>query len=172
MVKMIGSLIIIISGLIGGRLMGYQFQQRARELKEFHSALHLLETEISYGHTLLPIAVERLANISPQPHKNYFNLFYKYLMNFQGLTADEAWMKTIKETARNFCLKNEDWEVLKLYGRGLGSSDDQNQIRQIKVAQKRLEQLEEKASSESEKMSKLWNYIGILTGMALVILLY
>ncbi len=172
MVKMIGSLIIIISGLIGGRLMGFQYIQRARELQQFINSLHMLETEISYGQTLLPLAVNRLIQISPQPHKRFFSQFYENLHPKLGLTADQAWQKVITETGGNFCLKTEDWEVLRQYGQGLGSSDDQNQIRQLKVAQKRLEQLEEKAREESEKMSRMWNYVGTLTGIGLVILLY
>ncbi|AZR73550.1 hypothetical protein BBF96_09215 [Anoxybacter fermentans] len=172
MVKIIGSLIIIVSGLIGGRLMGYQYTQRTRELQEFYTALHLLETEIGYVQTLLPQAMKRLASISPQPHKQFFALFYKYLQFSRGMTTDQAWQKTIDESQGNFCLKAEDWEVLKQFGRALGNSNDQDQIRHLKVAQKRLEQLELKSREEGEKMSRLWNYVGILTGIALVILLY
>lgn len=172
MVKIIGSLIIITSGVIGGRVMGYQYKQRTRQLQQFFHALHMLETEISYGQTILPLAVERLARVSLEPHKDFLKRFQEKLEPGQGLTADQAWQKSIDETAENFCLKTEDWEVLKQYGQGLGSSDDRNQIRQLKVAQKRLEQLESEARAESEKLNRMWNYIGVLTGIALVILLY
>lgn len=172
MVKIIGSLIIITSGIIGGRLMGYQYTQRVRELQRFFHTLHMLETEISYGQTILPIAVERLAQVSLEPHKNFLQRFQEKLELGQGLTTDQAWLKTIEESSTKFCLKVEDWEVLKQFGQGLGNSDDQNQVRQLKVAQKRLEQLEFNARTESEKLNRMWNYIGVLTGIALVILLY
>ena len=172
MVKVIGSLIIITSGIIAGRLMGYQYTQRTRELQRFLHALHQLETEISYGQTILPLALERLAQFSREPQKKFFQLFQKKIEPGQGLTADLAWLKSIEETSAKFCLKEEDWEVLKQFGQGLGNSDDQNQIRHLKVAQKRLEQLEFKARAESEKLNRMWNYIGVLTGIALVILLY
>lgn len=171
MVKWIGSLFIILAGFVGGRFIGYQYTQRARELQEFANALHLLETEIGYGQTLLPLAAARLAEISPQPHKGFFQMFHQVLQSFEGLTADQAWQKVITETANNFCLKSEDWEVLQQYGRALGSSNDQDQVRHLKVAEKRLESLEAKAREEAEKMSRLWNYVGILTSIMVVIIL-
>ncbi len=172
MVKMIGSLIIILSGLIGGRLMGYQYTQRTRELQEFYTALHILETEIAYGQTVLPKAIEKLAQITSQPHKGFFTLFYQNLQAYDGLTADQSWQKVIKNSLGNFCLKAEDWEVLKQFGHALGTSNDHDQVRHLKVAQKRLEQLELRANEEEKKMSRLWNYVGVLTSIALVILLY
>ena len=172
MVKIIGSMIIITSGIIGGRLMGYQYTQRTRELQRFLHAFYMLETEISYGQTILPLALERLAQVSLKPHKKFFQCFQEKLEPNQGLTTDQAWLNSIEETSAMFCLKLEDWEVLKQFGQSLGSSDDHNQIRQLKVAQKRLEQLEFNARTESEKLNRMWNYIGVLTGIALVILLY
>lgn len=172
MVKIFGSFIIILSGFIGGKLMGYQYVQRTRELQQFYNALHMLETEIGYGQTLLPLAVERLAQISNQPHKQFFLQYHYSLQAFEGLTADQAWQAVIIKNRDNFCLKDEDWEVLTQYGQGIGNSDDQNQIRHLKVAQKRLEQLVAKSKEIDEKMSRLWNYVGILTSIALVILLY
>ncbi|MCK4259789.1 MAG: stage III sporulation protein AB [Halanaerobiales bacterium] len=172
MVKMIGSLIIILSGLIGGKLMGYQYIQRTKELQEFYIALHMLETEIAYGQVLLPNAIKKLSQITPHPHKGFFALYHQKLQTFDGLTADQTWQKVIQNSMGNFCLKAEDWEVLRQYGHALGVSNDTDQIRHLKVAQKRLEQLEMIARVEEEKMSKMWNYVGILTGIALVILLY
>lgn len=172
MVKMIGSLIIILSGIIGGRFLGFKYLQRIRELQEFSTALHMLETEIGYGLTILPMAAKRLAEISPQPHRFFFQQFQQHLEAYEGLTADQAWQSVIDETQRRFCLQTEDWAVLRQYGRALGASNDQDQVRHLKVAQKRLEQLENKAREEGEKMSRLWNYVGTLTSIAVVILLY
>jgi stage III sporulation protein AB len=171
MVKWIGGLCILLAGFVGGRLIGFQYTQRARELQEFANSLHILETEIGYGQTLLPLAAARLAEISPQPHKGFFQIFQQHLQSFEGWTADQAWQKVITETAGNFCMRPEDWEVLQQYGRALGSSNDQDQVRHLKLAEKRLETLESKAREEAEKMSRLWNYVGILTSIMVVIIL-
>lgn len=171
MVKWIGSLCILLAGYVGGRLLGFQYTQRARELQEFANALHMLETEIGYGQTLLPLAAARLAEITPEPHRAFFHSFHRQLQSFAGLTADQAWQKVIAESIGSFCLKPEDWDVLQQYGRALGSSNDQDQVRHLKLAEKRLETLEGKAREEAEKMSRLWNYVGILTSIMVVIIL-
>lgn len=172
MFKMIGGLAIIFAGFMAGRCMGYQHIERNREIQEFFNLLSMLETEIGYGQTILPLAAERLAEISTEPHRRFFSLFREYLEAHQGLTADQAWQRVIAETARNFCMRKEDWEILRQFGRALGSSGGEDQVRHLKVAQKRLEQLEKKSGEEAQKMSHLWNYVGVLTSMALVILLY
>ena len=151
--------------------MGSQYTQRTRELQEFNTALHMLETEIDVL-TILPQAIEHLAMISPSPHKEFFESFIQQLQFSEGLTTQQAWEATIEEMKDSFCLKEEDWGVLKQFGRALGGSGDKDQIRHLQVAQQRLERLELEAKEEGEKMSRLWNYVGILTGIALVILLY
>ena len=171
MLKIIGGMAIILAGFVAGRFMGYRHIQRTRELQEFFSTLHMLETEIGYGHTLLPLAAERLAEITPEPLREFYARFRKYLESYQGLTADQAWQRVIAETAGNFCMRPEDWEVLQQYGRALGSSGGEDQIRHLKVAQKRLEILASNSREEAQKMSRLWNYVGVLTSMAVVILL-
>lgn len=66
----------------------------------------------------------------------------------------------------------EDYEVLEEFGKTLGMSDRVNQSRQLQVTLTRLDGLERDARDAQKRNERLWQYLGVLTGLLVVILLY
>ena len=60
--KLILSLIIIISAGIIGYVLAYRYVERNQELKNLYIAFQLLETEIMYSSSSLPIALKRVGD--------------------------------------------------------------------------------------------------------------
>ena len=88
------------------------------------------------------------------------------------MTADEAWEKSLKEFFFNSYIAENDYEILIAFGKYLGSTDKQDQIKNIRLAMNNLRQQELSSIQEKEKNEKMWRYLGVLSGIMVVLLLY
>ncbi|HHV17473.1 MAG TPA: stage III sporulation protein AB, partial [Thermoanaerobacterales bacterium] len=130
------------------------------------------ESEINYGHSPLP---EALRSISKKCEKDVTELFAetaKNLSSRDGLTAGEAWEKSLKDFYNNSYITDNDYEILLAFGKYLGSTDKQDQIKNIRLALSNLKQQEITSIEEKQKNEKLWKYLGILSGLMIFLLLY
>ena len=62
-------------------------------------------------------------------------------------------------------------EVIKALGVSLGESRKEGQLTQIELTAKRLEFLLHEAQGDRTRNERMWRYLGLLGGAALVILL-
>jgi stage III sporulation protein AB len=172
LLKVIGGIMVITSCSMIGFIMAGSYCQRPRVLRNLETALSMLETEINYGHSPLPEALE---NISNKCEKEVSGLFLNTSKNMklkEGITADEAWEKALKEFSISSSLSNSDMEILISFGRYLGSTDIEDQIKNIKLVLANLKWQGEIALEEKQKNEKLWKYLGVLSGLMVFLLLY
>jgi stage III sporulation protein AB len=172
LLKMIGGIMVIISCSMIGFLMAGSYCQRPRVLRNLETALSMLETEINYGHSPLPEALESISKKCEKEVSSLFLKTAKIMRLREGLTADEAWEKTLKEFSCSSFLSNSDIEILVSFGRYLGSTDREDQIKNIKLTLTNLKQQEKIALEEKQKNEKLWKYLGVLSGIMVFLLLY
>ena len=85
------------------------------------------------------------------------------------LSAEEAWNKSIEKS--NTYLNKEDIENIKSFGKMLGKTDKEGQVSHLELTKTFIEIQIEKARKEEEKNSKLYKTLGVLCGLALVIIL-
>lgn len=172
MLKLFGALMIVGACSICGLLIAIKYKQRPLELRNLRSMLNLLETEIVYGSTPLPLALERIAK---HANNNIAPLFEKtrdYLLTENGITADEAWQRALDDAMPNSYLIEEDLGILRNFGIGLGCSDKNEQLKNIQLVQELLKQQELKAENSRYQNERLWKTMGFLTGIAIVLLIY
>lgn len=165
----LGSLLLIISCGGLGLYMASRIRKRPVELRACLTALTLLDTEISWGITPLPEAFGILKERTEEPWALFFAELEERLQKGEG--AYEAWNATIAQQMKIFCLKPEDWQVIKDVGKGLGRSDGQEQHKQIELVKQQIALIKEDASEWSEKQAKMWSYLGFLGGIAGVLFL-
>lgn len=166
-----GSLVIISSSMIGFIVAGY-YKQRPEILRNLQGALSMLETEINYAHTPLP---EALKNVGKRCEKEVSELFIKtmrHLTKNEGLTAGESWEKALNEFSKKTSLKENEIEILTSFGKYLGISDKDDQIKNIKLTIANLKQQEALAIEERQKNERLYKYLGVLVGLAIFLLLF
>jgi stage III sporulation protein AB len=172
MLKMLGGVLtIIVATLIGFRIAA-RYAQRPKQLRHFASAMKILETEILYGATPLPDACLRIAMRVPNPVGRFFERVSGNLRDGSGRTADEAWQGALRETEEEMVLRPTDRDVLRSFGRTLGVSDREDQIKHIHLAIAQLAAEEVQARDEQFRNEKMWRYLGALLGLTIVILLY
>ncbi|MHB1406216.1 MAG: stage III sporulation protein AB [Desulfitobacteriaceae bacterium] len=160
----------LITGCGGiGLIIAGRIRRRPRELREFLTALSLLDTEIVWGATPLPEAFASLEERVERPWQGFFGELKDRLLS--GESAAMAWKGVVRAQSRQFALKLEDWQVIKDLGKGLGQSDRQQQHKQLELVQRQLALLQEQAGTWAEKQAKMWSYLGFLCGLAGVIIL-
>jgi len=170
--KLIGGIMVVLSSSMIGFIIAGNFKNRPNILRNLQVALSMLESEINYGHLPLPQA---LKSISKKCDKNVAELFAQVAQNLSsrnGLTANESWEKSLKEFFSNSYIVQNDYEILMAFGKYLGSTDKQDQIKNIRLALNNLRQQEISSIQEKEKNEKMWRYLGVLSGIMIFLLLY
>lgn len=160
---------ILISSTAIGYMFSLKYKMRRRMLKHIISSLNLLKIEIMYTKTPLNELLNKVANSSDNSINTLFRETAKILDLNTGYTAGEAW-EAFLNNWKNDYLKNEDKEILKSFGYGLGNSDTHNQEKNFDLAMELLKKQLENAEEDGKKSEKLFRNIGFLTGLAIVIL--
>ncbi len=153
-----------------GLTVAAKYRRRPMELRYLRSALQMLETEISYGATPLPEAMDRVGQRCEAGIAALFSLTRDKLLAGEGVTAREAWDEALAHFYKNSALNRADLAVLKALGSGIGISDRLDQVKHLRLAQEQLKIEEAKAEVEAEKNVKLYNYLGFLGGLTIVII--
>jgi stage III sporulation protein AB len=172
MLKLISSLLIITSCGLIGVLIARNYSLRPDELRSLQVALEMLETEIAYAAT--PLA-EALQSLAARADKRLSPLFEYILIEFRstpGCTAQEAWAKALKNFYPQTALRKSDLVILSNLSRALGISDRQDQTKHLRLAIKQVGAELARAQNDALKHVKLWNCLGFLSGMVIVLLLY
>lgn len=171
MFKVLGALCIIGGcGYAGIKLAGV-FGLRTEVLRFMQSGLNLLETEISYGSTPLPLALRRVGEKLDQKSGAPFLHAASVLELNRGATASEAWEEGVMLLSRDVPLSKEEISILTIFGRGLGSSAREEQLKNIALTREQLRIAEKAALEAREKNQKMWRYMGFCLGTVIVLLL-
>lgn len=170
--KILGALLIILSCSCIGFLGGQKIAARLKQLQKLRRDLTLLEMDINYAATPLPEALARLASLSEWPISFLWQETCAHLGNGEGLTAEEAWYKALKKFSSLTALTENDLAVIRDFGAGLGTANRQEQMKKFKLLQGQLSSLENQAEEIKQKHERMWRTMGVLTGIALVILLF
>lgn len=152
-----------------GLWLANRIRQRPLELRGCIMALALLDTEIVWGATPLPEAFGILKERLDTPWQDFYAELQERLQ--RGESASSAWKDTVLAQIAHFCLKQEDWQVIRDVGKGLGRSDRQEQHKQLELVQRQLALVKDQAEIWSEKQAKMWSYLGFLCGIAGVLIL-
>lgn len=163
------SILLILGCGSLGLYLAARIKKRPVELRECLTALTLLDTEIFWGGTPLPEAFALLKQRTEGAWRGFFAELERKVQ--EGESANTAWQQTIQKEEKNFCLKDEDWQVIQNLSKGLGRSDRQEQHKQIELVKQQVRDLQEQALLWSDKQAKMWSYLGFLCGIAGVIFL-
>lgn len=171
MLKFFGGAMVISVCTFYGFLIANKYKQRPLELRNLRSMLNLLETEIIYASTPLPLALDKVAKHASNNISQLFSKARDYLINSNGITAGEAWQKAINDTLPTSYLLEEDVGILMSFGTGLGCSDKEEQLKNIQLTKELIKQQELKAEGSRAQHERLWRTMGFLAGVAIVLLI-
>lgn len=172
MLKLIGGLLVISATGVAGWRVARGYARRPVELRQFMAALQVLETEITYVATPLPDAFSRLAEQVDQPAAAFFRQVAGELRSSRGISARDAWNQALAEYFPWSALSRSDLGILRGLGNSIGLSDREDQGKHLRLAAEQLKMALAAAEDQAAKNVKLWNYLGLLGGLLVVLALY
>jgi len=171
MIKVIGCMFIIASSSCMGYMLGAKYSMRVKELKFIKMSLQMLETEIAYSNTPLAEAFDSVQKRSSGTIRELFKAMSQNLYKRVYSTVGEAFEMAISKTKEKMSLTIEDMDILKSFGHTMGSSDVEGQVKSFKMVIKQLDGQELKAEESRNKNERMYKNLGVLSGLAIVILL-
>ncbi len=170
LLKIVGSLIVFVSSTLLGYYHAQTYAQRPQELKTLQMLLQIFENEISFLSNVLQDAFQKVSSCTDSSVAVFFEAAVENLK--EGMCADEAWTKAVKENISATSLNSEDEAIIISFGKMLGSSDLEGQIKNIRLTVNQLRIQEQKAEELRSKNEKMYKNLGVLFGLAIIILLF
>ncbi|MCL6636170.1 MAG: stage III sporulation protein AB [Peptococcaceae bacterium] len=172
MLKLVGAAMVVAASGLSGLAVAANYSRRPRELRSLRTALQMLETEIAYGATRLAEAMDRVADRCSGAVTPLFRQTAEELSAMSGITAAEAWWKSLDSYYPGSALKPQDLAILRSLGSSLGISDRADQAKHLRLAMEQIENEAAAAEEEAARNVKLWSYLGFLGGLMVVLVLY
>jgi stage III sporulation protein AB len=169
--KIAGSIIILTATGFLGYYLSADCKKRPVQLRELQSMLAMLENQICFLSDVLAEAFERVCRSTKSEVGVFFSTAAEKLKTSAGITAFEAWEQAVRDNIGKTALNGDDGEILISFGKMLGNSDTEGQIRNIRLAVSQLKLQEQAAEEKREKHEGMFRSLGILFGLALVIIL-
>lgn len=169
--KLLGALLILIAGTLIGFQQAARYADRPRQIRQLTHALQRLETEIGYGHTPLPEALERTAEASNEPISSLFREAAEQLWQPEGHTFQQCWEQSIKLRWNETSMKAGEQAVLLRLGSTLGISDKEDQMKHLRMALLQLQAEEDAARDDQRRYEKMWKSLGALLAVLIIILM-
>ncbi|MBD2869548.1 stage III sporulation protein SpoIIIAB [Paenibacillus arenilitoris] len=171
MIKLLGAVLILFAGAMIGFQQAAGYAERPRQLRQLAHALQRLETEIGYGHTPLPEALERTAAAAPEPIASIFGKAATGIWETESFTFRESWEQAVKAQWGATSMRGGEQAVLIRLGSTLGISDKEDQMKHIRLALQQLKAEEDAARDDQARYEKMWKSLGILIAVLIVILM-
>lgn len=169
MLKLIGAVLIIISCSAGGVFASKGMERHCRVLRGIQEGLLALKREISFNNSRLSQAMvnsAKAAGISG----DLFSATGQKLLEGRGISAGDGWQEALEEFNLVNRLEEDEMEVLKAFGSGLGLSNIDDQISRLELCRQRLESIEKNAENQFQKLGKVWRNLGWSLGVVLALL--
>lgn len=147
-----------------GEAKAKTYKNRVWELNKFQNSLVMFKSKLEFTYETIN---EVFMDISQVIYENKNNIFIDTLNNDKEIYI--SWNEAIDNSKNNFTV--EDKEIMKMFGKLLGKTDIKGQLSQIELTQRLIEKQIENAEFEKNKNSKLYKTIGIISGMAICIIL-
>lgn len=169
--KLVGGIIVLFSSGFLGYVLSRDCARRPQQLRDLQSLFQMLENQISFMSEILSDAFEIICRNSSSEAAAFFETAAGYLKNDRGIDARGAWERAVKDNIKSTALGREDIEILFSFGRMLGGSDLDGQVKNIRLTRSQLELQERKAEEFRTKNERMYRSLGILGGIAVVIII-
>lgn len=166
MQKVIGSIIVVLASAAIGFEKARELQIHVNELETLKHIFVLLRKEMQYTRGSLPELFAKIGKKTEGKYGEWLGELANDLHHFEQGTFEEVWNCSIEKWFQESRLTKKEKEELCQVGKSLGYTE---------VIELYLEQLEisiQKTREESKNKKKLYQSMGILGGIFLVIVLF
>ncbi|CQR74049.1 stage III sporulation protein SpoAB [Sporomusa ovata DSM 2662] len=168
--KILGSLLIIVAGTAMGFSVAARYVERPRQIRQLISCLSALQSHINYAAIPLPGALSQCTSGIAGPVADFFNTMSLLLLNNGWLTPQAAMDQALMES-KQLVLNQPEREILTVFSANLGSMDREEQHKSLELVQEQLSRIQYEAEKLCEQNVKMYRYLGLCSGLAIVIIL-
>lgn len=169
--KIIGSLIIITVGTAIGFGLARQLSERPRQIRQIIRCITSLKSYIGYVATPLPEALLNCARGTQGPIAEFFDKVANILEENGWMTPQEAIKQALTDGEGRLTLEDPEREILFVLGANLGGTSREEQQEYLNMVLGQLSHIEKEAVKQHEQNARMYRYLGICGGLAVVILL-
>ncbi|MDI6705401.1 MAG: stage III sporulation protein SpoIIIAB [Bacillota bacterium] len=169
--KMIACSVVLFSATAAGFVIAGRFSGRVRDLRLIQEGLKMMESEILFTSTQLPEALLNTSAKLEAPLDRVFVHAAQILEGRMGYTAGEAWNLAFEKYLEALCFNKEDLEIIRDFGKSLGSTDKANQEKNFRLARLQISSQQVKAEEDRGRNERMYKNLGFLLGVTIIILL-
>ncbi|SHJ67259.1 stage III sporulation protein AB [Anaerobranca californiensis DSM 14826] len=167
--KILGSALILYATTSYGFMKAQGYQNRTIQLRYFQDAFAILQSEMTYGLTPLPLALGKVGRMTKEPVAKFFENVALKLKGGEGEGMETYWTNCLREI--DFSLTKEDMAIIENLGFTLGRSSVVEQKKHLDLTIKQLQMAEKESRDLCAKNEKMWKYLGFFSGLALILVL-
>ncbi|KNF07392.1 stage III sporulation protein AB [Gottschalkia purinilytica] len=172
LVKIIGCLLTLSSCSLLGFNYSKRYANRLNNLVFIQNCIQLLETEIIYSANPIPEALENTYKKGNKKVSFIFKDIKDHLISNKNISLYESFKYNFYLSKDKLYLEEEDIEMMLLFGRNLGLSDRMDQQKHFKSILMNLKTQQDDAEDKKNRNAKMYKNLGVLLGLALVLILY
>lgn len=169
--KAAGILIIILSFTGMGFSMSMDLRKRIDQMKDLKKMVTMLKGEIKYAKAPLPEAFYSMGQRLEEPFTTFLVGTARELDSYNGLPFKEVWNSHVDSDLNKSSLLPKDKEQLKSLGENMGYLDNEMQQNTIELYLEQLESEIDLARQEVAAKSKVYQCLGIMSGLFVAIIL-
>lgn len=169
--KLVGAIMILISGTMIGIHFGQCLKDRLHSLKVLQKTVSLLKGEIRYSMTTLPEALKNISMYVEEPFKSVFVSVSEDLIKYDGKSFYEIWREKIEQNVLNLHLTKEQLYQLYALGENLGFLDKEMQLDTLDLYDEQVSHHISELEGSIANNVKLYNCIGIMGAILIVIII-
>ena len=170
MLKMLGGILVTAGSAAIGFYSAAGLYSHIKILTRIISALRYMKSEIGFTLAPIPDLTQRLAERERGATGVFFGRCNSELSNLGEKTFGEIWSECADATLKN-ALKEDEIQTFKDLGELLGRYDSQEQALEIERAAERFDFYLQRAEQDKIRLGKLYGAMGVLCGIAVVIIL-
>lgn len=170
MLKGLGSLLVMAGSLGIGWWYSICYIRRYHTLFMFKKAMIMIQGEIGYGKTPLPVTIEEVAERTEGICQTFFKELAARVKEGE-CSMETMWSDVAEYTISDREMKKEDKEVLKALGNTMGYLDTETQIQALRMYIKRLDISIQEMEKEKQNKTKLYPVLGTVMGALLCVVL-
>ncbi|MFC7060596.1 stage III sporulation protein SpoIIIAB [Halobacillus seohaensis] len=164
-----GALIVLLATTWIGFDIAAKFKKRPSQIRQWKSALQMIEAEMVYSQSSLWEVCEKLSNVLPPP----ICYFFSNLVKEKAACTDfsSLWTAELRKQWFWNAMNKSDLDILIQFGSTLGQHDLTQQQKQIKLTSHHLDLQLNEAIEVSSKHQRVARGAGVLSGLLVVLLL-
>lgn len=172
MQKIIGAILIMAACTATGMKRSYAVSEEIAELKELLQMTVFLKGEIGGCAMGLGEAFAQTALRLREPYASFLSLAAARLKEKRAVSLGEIFAECEKETLQKSFLGKDERRCLQKLGNCLGYLDKEVQLEQLELYQKELEFSIAALREEMPGKKKMYQGLGILVGLMIVVLIW